>query len=74
MKKTPEFMAGYFPFLAIGFCSESERKDVEDFFRERSQKLQGGPHNLAQVSESIGLCAALKGAQGEGLRAFLEKN
>jgi hypothetical protein len=73
VKKTPEARAGSLPFLAWGFCSDSERRDVEDFLRERVQKLQGGSHNLAQVIESIGLCATLKDLQRSDLRAFLEK-
>jgi alanyl aminopeptidase len=71
--KAPEEALAFMPFLASGFCDESDRKDVESFFRERVQKLPGSAHNLAQVLERISLCAALKSAQGPGIRAFLEK-
>jgi alanyl aminopeptidase len=73
LAKTPGEGAGFLPYVPYGACDEDTRRDVEDFFRDRVGKLQGGAYNLARVLEGIDNCVALKGAQEAGLRAFLEK-
>jgi cytosol alanyl aminopeptidase len=64
--------AAELPRLASAFgCSESDRREVEQFFATRMQKVQGGPRSLANALETIQLCAAGKPAAEQSLRIFL---
>jgi alanyl aminopeptidase len=72
VRRLPPDVAGYLPSI-FQFCSEERRREVEGFLRPRIDKLPGGPRNLDQTVESIGLCAARRAAQSEDIRAFLEK-
>jgi alanyl aminopeptidase len=67
----PETMARS-PYFAH-FCDEQHERDVEQFFRDRSPKLPGGPRVLAQQLERIGLCRAYVQAQQPSVTAFLKK-
>jgi hypothetical protein len=69
--RAPRDTAASWPRLAGGFCSEAQRADVENFFRERAPKYAGGPRVLAQTLERIGLCAAFKQKQQASLSRFL---
>ncbi|MCA9583181.1 MAG: ERAP1-like C-terminal domain-containing protein, partial [Myxococcales bacterium] len=65
--------AGGTPYMAAGFCSESDAAAVEAFFKDRIDDLRGGPRNLAAVLEGIRICAAMVDKQAAGVTAFFEK-
>lgn len=69
--RAPRDAAAFYPRLGGHFCSEAQRADVDNFFRERSPKFAGGPRILAQTLERIGLCAAFKQNQQANLADFL---
>jgi len=71
--KTPREAVGGLPDVANGFCDDAHRKDAEVFFQERVAKLPGGPRNLAQTLENIGLCSAARIAQEPSVKEFLAK-
>jgi alanyl aminopeptidase len=62
----------YLPNLARGFDTPERRSDVEAFFKDKDDKLTGGPRIIAQVSESIHLNQAFKEAQLPSLIEFLK--
>jgi aminopeptidase N len=62
----------YLPNLARGFDTAERRSDVETFFRDKDDKLTGGPRIIAQVCESIHLNQAFKEAQLPSLIEFLK--
>ena len=70
--RLPREIRGYLPYVAAGFCDETQRADVEAFFGPRAPKLEGGTRNLAQTLETISLCVALKQAQQPNVSRFLE--
>jgi alanyl aminopeptidase len=45
---------------AEGLCSADEADAVQAKFAERLRTMEGGPRTLAQVTEGVRLCAALK--------------
>ncbi len=58
------FASGYVPRLAGGGgCSDTEAERLDTFFKPRLKDLPGADRGLAQTTESIRLCAALKKAQ-----------
>ena len=62
--RTGSFAGGYLPRLAAGGgCSTAEVERLQAFFKPRMNDAAGIARGLAQTSESIQLCAALKGAQ-----------
>jgi alanyl aminopeptidase len=61
------------PWLAVSFCDQPHRVEMERFFRDRSPKLPGGPRALAQALEEIELCDAYVKAQQASAVKFLEK-
>jgi aminopeptidase N len=66
----------YRPFLAYtltALCDDTRKAEVEQFFRPRIEKLDGGPRILAQALEQLSLCSAAKKAQTPGVVAYLEK-
>ena len=69
--RVPDVRRGRAPLSAGGFCSEARRAEVEDFFTGKAELIPGYERSLAQVSERIALCAALKREQGESLVAAL---
>jgi alanyl aminopeptidase len=66
--------ASYLPqFAAYGGCTAALHDDMEQFFHDRMQKVQGGPRGLAKALESVKLCTAQQPAAQQSLRAFLER-
>ncbi|MEO7050651.1 MAG: M1 family metallopeptidase [Rhodanobacter sp.] len=64
LARTGSFAGGYMPRLAAGDgCSTSEVERLQAFFKPRMSDAAGIARGLAQTSESIQLCTALKGAQ-----------
>lgn len=62
--RTGSFAGGYLPRLAAGGgCSTPEVARMQAFFKPRMNDAAGISRGLAQTSESIQLCAALKQAQ-----------
>ena len=61
------------PRYAVSFCDEPHQRDMEQFFRDRSPKLPGGPRQLAQAVEESEICRAYVGAQRGGVIAFLQQ-
>ena len=63
-KRIGAFASGYVPGLAGGGgCSSDEAERLTKFFKPRLKDLPGADRGLAQTTESIHLCAALKSAQ-----------
>jgi alanyl aminopeptidase len=48
---------------AAGMCSTAEAADLQQRFGERMETIEGGPLDLKQTVEAIGLCAAAKAAR-----------
>ena len=61
--------AGFLPYTAGG-CSAQDAEEAQSFFGPRMVHVNGGPRNLAQVVESIKLCAARKKVQQPDLIQF----
>jgi alanyl aminopeptidase len=66
-------MTAELPFVTTAMCSEGERREVEEFFKDRMANATGGPRNLAQATEVIQLCAATTKAQFAGVVEFLRR-
>ncbi|MBS1872234.1 MAG: M1 family metallopeptidase [Acidobacteria bacterium] len=66
--------AGALPGVGQAFCDATSRQLVSDFFSERVKNYTGGPRNLAQVLERIGLCMEQKAKLGPEISAFLKAN
>ena len=62
----------YLPNLARGFDTPERCSDVEAFFKDKDDKLTGGPRIIAQVCESIHLNQAFREAQLPSLIEFLK--
>jgi len=73
LAKMPPFTTGYLPHAGGSFCDADRRRDVEEFFRTRVDRLPGGKRTLAQVLEKIDLCIAARAAQEPSVRAFLKE-
>ncbi|WP_224372888.1 M1 family metallopeptidase [Hyalangium versicolor] len=69
--RLPEDFAAHLSRVGGSWCDAEHRKDVADYFGERSGKEEGGARVLSQVLESIDLCIAQKAAQGASIEAFL---
>jgi len=64
VKRTGAFTGGRLPMLgAAGSCSDEEADRTEAFFKPRLKDLPGADRGLAQTTESIRLCSALKAKQ-----------
>jgi cytosol alanyl aminopeptidase len=64
LARTGSFAGGYLPMVAAGGgCSLPEVDRLQAFFRTRMSDAAGVDRGLAQTSESIRLCSALKAAQ-----------
>ncbi len=72
LARTPREVTGTIPEFGAGFCDAAHRKDVEDFFRGRVEKLPGGPRVLSQTLETIDLCIASRQAQEGSVKEFLK--
>ena len=47
---------------------------VEAFFKERAEKVAGGPRRLAQTLEEIDVCTAFRAFQEPRVTEFLKKD
>ncbi|MEO8777421.1 MAG: M1 family metallopeptidase, partial [Rhodanobacter sp.] len=64
LARTGSFAGGYLPRLAAGGgCSTPEVERLQAFFKPRMKDAAGISRGLAQASESVQLCTALKEAQ-----------
>jgi alanyl aminopeptidase len=64
LARTGSFAGGGLPSVAAGGgCSTPEVERLQAFFKPRMKDAAGVERGMAQTSESIELCAALKGAQ-----------
>jgi alanyl aminopeptidase len=64
LKRTGSFSGGRLPSLAAGGgCTTAEGDRLQAFFKGKSQDAAGIERGLAQTSESIQLCTALKAKQ-----------
>jgi alanyl aminopeptidase len=64
VKRTGSFAGGRLPgLMGGGGCSQAEVDRLQAFFQPRLKEVTGAERGLAQTSESIQLCAALKGKQ-----------
>jgi alanyl aminopeptidase len=77
LKKLPREVgsdfAGYLPGVGSGFCTASDRADLEAFFQPKVDQYAGGQRILAQTLERIDLCIARRRALGASLAEFLKK-
>jgi hypothetical protein len=73
-KRVARDTPAYWPAYAAGLCNESDRADVETFWRDRIAKYEGGERTLKQALEQIHLCTVLRAAQGQAVAAFLAKH
>ncbi len=71
MKKLPEeWGSDAVPGLFAGYCSEAKAKDLEAFFAPKVAATPGLDRGLAQLLESVQLCAAKKAAHQQSARAM----
>jgi len=62
--RTGSFAGGKLPALAAkGGCSKAEADRLSAFFKPRMGQVSGAERGLAQTSEEILLCSALKDKQ-----------
>ncbi len=73
VKRVSSDTPGSWPSYAAGLCSESDRADVEAFWRDRIANYVGGERTLKQALEQIQLCAELRATQEQAVAAFLAK-
>lgn len=71
----PEFAQNRLPGLAgSGLCSKAEAVQLNQLLQPRLPKMSGGKRALAQVTESIELCTALKARNGgNDIQKWVEK-
>jgi cytosol alanyl aminopeptidase len=72
LAKMPREATDLLPYAGVSFCDAGHRREVEEFFKTRADKLPGGPRTLAQVLERIDLCIAARAAQEASVREFLK--
>ena len=66
------FRSNIVPGLGGAFCSAARADEWQEFITSRSDKLPGYERPLAQATESIRLCAALRQAKAAELLAAFE--
>ena len=74
LERIPVWRKGRVSQLADSFCSTERAAEVETFFAERSENLQGGPRALANTLETIRLCAARKAHFQPQLQALMQSS
>jgi alanyl aminopeptidase len=67
------FRSNTVPALGSSFCSLDKAAEWEAFVNSHADMIPGYERNLAQATETIRLCAALKQAQGADLLAALQE-
>ena len=73
LAKLPPMYRSYMVYVVIPLCDADRRPELEAFFKPRIEPLPGGPRELAQAFEEMGLCSAGRKAQTPGVVAFLKK-
>jgi cytosol alanyl aminopeptidase len=71
--RLPAESVAFAPMLAVGFCDDAHRQQMDQFFRPRSVKLPGGPRILDQALESIAVCTAERAHEAPSVAAFLSR-
>ena len=66
------FRSRIVPGLGNSFCSAERADDWQEFISSHADKLPGYERQLAQATESIRLCAALRKSSGAALIAAFE--
>src|SRR5262249_36623160 len=59
--------------LPEAYCDEAHRADAEAFFTERAKKIDGGPRELTNTLEEMGLCIAKEKRNQKSVEEFLKK-
>jgi hypothetical protein len=72
-REVGEDFAASLPSLGGSYCDANGHAQVNDFFKDRVQSYNGGPRQLAQVLESIDLCASVTRVTGPSIVEFLRK-
>jgi aminopeptidase N len=68
IERVPEqFRSGVVPSLGGSFCSADRADEWQDFVVSRADSLPGYERSLAQTTESVRLCAALREASSDEL-------
>ena len=67
----PSTSADYLPRIFRGFCDGGKARELRAFLEPRLARFPGARRSLAQATESIELCAALRQAQGASAEASL---
>ncbi|MEO8699239.1 MAG: M1 family metallopeptidase [Kofleriaceae bacterium] len=73
LKKLPEPYRPYMAYTFVALCDDSRRAEFEAAFKPKLEKIDGGPHAMAQALEALGLCSAARKAQTPGVVAFLKR-
>jgi cytosol alanyl aminopeptidase len=68
-----EFGRDRVPDLFSGYCALDKAEEIRAFFEPRKAKVPGMERAVAQLLESIRLCAAKKAAHQEGLRKLFPR-
>jgi alanyl aminopeptidase len=66
------FRGNIMPALGSSFCTTGKAEEWEAFILSRADSIPGYERDLAQATESIRLCAALRQSQGEDLLTALQ--
>ena len=72
-REVGEDFAATLPASGSGFCDAEGHRKVDEFFKDRVKDYSGGPRQLAQVLESIDICAALSQTTRPSIIEFLKK-
>jgi cytosol alanyl aminopeptidase len=73
VSRMPREWGGGLTQVGGGFCDAQHRADIEAFFKEKAATFPGGPRNLSQTLESVGLCDAQKSTRQASVTTFLKK-
>jgi alanyl aminopeptidase len=74
VERMPRQGRGVLLRLGAVLCDEEKLKDYEAFFKERADKVLGGPRIYANTVETIQSCIAIKRAQAPSVQQFFSKN
>ena len=72
-KRWPPEVLAYLPYIGAALCDREHQTEMQEFFKDRSPKMPGGPRILAQAVEGASVCLAYKNAQAESAARFLAK-
>jgi hypothetical protein len=74
IERIPEtFRSKTMPALGGSFCGAEQAADWQAFIESHGDKLPGYERSLAQATEGIRLCAALRKARGAELATAFER-